>query len=294
VIFAAIANWATEKEYRVAFMCRQLKVTEQGYYQYLKRGPSDQVYRDAQLENMIRTHHRELEGNPGVRRMHKELIACGVRTSHKRVARIMRGAGLIGRHITAYKITTVSDGTYAGIPDLVKRVFHSSEQDRIWVGDITYIRTASGFKYLATVIDLFSRRVVGFALESHMRTELVAEALKMALRDRSPERGVIFHHDAGSQYTSREYRNLCTTMGVVQSCGAVGSCFDNAVAESFFATIKKEFIHTRPWLGLTDLKSGIKGWIESYYNTRRRHSYLDYLTPSEYEVGYRSVYELAA
>jgi len=294
VIFAAIASWAPEREYPVAFMCRQLNVTEQGYYQFLKRGACAKVHRDAELEDMIRTHHRKLKGNPGVRRIHKELAASGVRTSHKRVARIMAQAGLSGRHIRAYKKTTVSDGSAVGIPDLVRRVFHTDEQDRVWVGDITYIRTSSGFKYLATVIDLFSRRVVGWALASHMRTELVADALKMALRDRSPERGVVFHHDAGSQYTSREYRGLCSTLGVVQSCGAVGSCFDNAVAESFFATIKKELIHTRPWLGLTDLGCGIKAWIEDYYNTGRRHSYLDYLTPAEYELGYRSVYELAA
>jgi transposase InsO family protein len=294
VIFAAIANWAPRKEYPVAFMCKQLSVTEQGYYQFLKRGVTNKVCRDGELEDMIRDYHRDLKGNPGVRRIHNELKAHGVRTSHKRVARIMAEAGLVGRHIRAYKATTVSDGRFSNIPDLVRRVFCSDEQDRVWVGDISYIRTSSGFKYLATVIDLFSRRVVGYSLASHMRTELIADALKMAVRMRKPARGVVFHHDCGSQYTSREYRDLCTTLGVVQSCGAVGSCFDNAVAESFFATIKKELIRTRPWLGLTDLTREVVAWIEDYYNVKRRHSYLDYLTPAEYELGYRSVYELAA
>ena len=294
MIFQAIANWAKEKEYPVSFMCRQLGVTEAGYYVHLKRQPSAKMLRDAELEDMIRTIHKELDGDPGVRRVFNELIARGVRTSYKHVARLMSEAGIQGRHIKAYRTTTVSDGSGFDIPDLVKRNFSASEQDRIWVGDISYIRTAAGFKYIATVIDLFSRRVVGYAIGHTMEAGLVISALRMAYRRRRPAFGVIFHHDRGSQYTSRAFRRCCKACGILQSCGRVGSCFDNAVAESFFATIKKELIHTRPWKNLDDLTKGVVLWIEHKYNTKRRHSYLGYLTPSEYELGYRSVYELAA
>jgi len=293
VIFAAIANWAKEKEFSVKFMCNQLKVTEQGYYQHLKRGASAKKQRDAQLENEIRNIYADGK-RPGVRMVFKELIARGYFTSHKRVARIMSEAGLVGRHIKAYRVTTVSDGSGLDIPDLVKRNFTAKSQDEVWVGDISYIRTYSGFKYFATVIDLYSRRVVGYAVANTMTKELVCHALMMAVKVRRPKAGVIFHHDAGSQYTSKDFRRLCALSGVIQSCGSIGSCFDNAVAESFFATIKKELIYTRPWTGLHDLKAGIIEWIEHHYNIKRRHSYLGYLTPSEYELGYRSVYELAA
>jgi transposase InsO family protein len=206
----------------------------------------------------------------------------------------MRGSGLVGRHIRAYRATTISDGSACDISDRVKRNFSADKQDRIWVGDITYIRTSSGFKYFATVIDLFSRRLIGYAISSDMKTDLVIRALRDALKRRGWPRGVIFHHDQGSQYTSKLFRRCCRANKVIQSCGAVGSCFDNAVAESFFATIKKELIHTRPWADLADLNRGVILWIEHYYNTRRRHSHLGYLTPVEYELGYRSVNELAA
>ena len=293
MIFTAIANWAKEKEFPVKFMCTQLDVTEQGYYQHLKRGASLKVLRDAELENEIRNIY-EGGKRPGVRMVFKELIARGYFTSHKRVARIMSEAGLAGRYVKAYKVTTVPDGSESDIPDLVKRNFFADSQDEVWVGDISYIRTYSGFKYFATVIDLYSRRVVGYAVSNTMTKELVCHALTAAVKVRRPEAGVIFHHDAGSQYTSKDFRRLCALSGVIQSCGSIGSCFDNAVAESFFATIKKELIYTRPWVGLNDLKAGIIEWIEHHYNTKRRHSYLGYLTPSEYELGYRSVYELAA
>jgi transposase InsO family protein len=294
VIFAAIANWAKEKEFPVNFMCRQLEVTEAGYYMYLKRYPSCKVMRDAELEDMIRTLHKELQGNPGVRRIHKELIAKGINTSHKRVARLMRDAGLYGRHIRAWRQTTVSDGSGFDIPDRLRRNFSATEPNSCWAGDISYIRTSSGFKYLATVIDLYSRRIVGYALKDTMETDLVIAALKSALKTRGSISGVIFHHDRGVQYTSKAFRRYCKANNIMQSCGRVGSCFDNAVAESFFATLKKELIHTRPWQNLYDLSKGVILWIEHYYNTRRRHSYLGYLTPAEYELGYRSIYELAA
>jgi len=275
-------------------MCRQLNVTQAGYYLYLKRGQSRHAKRDAELKEAIAAIHSRLDGNAGVRRVRAELVACGQPTSHKRTARLMQELGLAGRHVRAYRQTTVSSGDGGSIPDLIRRDFSATEPNRKWVGDITYIRTSAGFKYLATVIDLYSRKVIGWAVAGHMRTDLVIRALMMALRDRKPKDSVIFHSDRGSQYTSLEFGSFCTRHGVTQSMGRVGSCYDNAVAESFFASLKKELIHCRPWMSLADLKKGIYHFIEFTYNSRRRHSYLGYLTPAEYELGYRSLYELAA
>ncbi|TQC38355.1 IS3 family transposase, partial [Rhodococcus sp. WS4] len=161
-------------------------------------------------------------------------------------------------------------------------------------GDITYIKTWDGWAYLATVIDLHSRKVVGWSLADHMRTSLVTDALEMAITHRNPSAGVIFHSDRGCQYTSTEFDQFCRNNNIRRSLGRTGICYDNAVSESFFATYKKELIHTRPWPTIKDLISRTFDWIESYYNRRRRHSTLGYLTPGEYELGYRDITELAA
>ena len=163
-----------------------------------------------------------------------------------------------------------------------------------WCGDITYVRTWTGWAYLATVIDLHSRRVVGWAVADHMRTDLVTEALQMAITHRRPPAGVVFHSDRGAQYTSQAFSDFCKKHDVLRSLGRTGICFDNAVAESFFATYKKELIHTRPWPTIEDLRKATFTWIEEYYNRNRRHSTLGYLTPIEYELGLRHINELAA
>ena len=181
----------------------------------------------------------------------------------------MKAAGLRGRHPRAWKRTT-------------------------WCGDITYIKTWDGWAYLATVIDLHARRVVGWAVADHMRSELVTAALDMAIATRQPPPGVIFHSDRGTQYTSGVFDRYCTENNIRRSLGRTGTCYDNAVAESFFATYKKELIHTRPWPSVKHLTEQTADWIENYYNTIRRHSYLGYLTPEEYELGYRDINELAA
>ena len=185
-----------------------------------------------------------------------------------------------------YRRTTLCDRFDPSPADLLRRDFAPTAPDLAWVGDITYVKTWTGWAFLATVIDCYSRKVVGFALAGHMRTDLIIDALRMAIVTRNPPPGVIFHADRGSQHTSDELRTFCRSNGVRPSVGRTGSCFDNAVAESFFATIKKELIHTRPWPTVDKLRSAVFEYIESYYNRLRRHSTIGYDTPIEYEKKY--------
>jgi putative transposase len=206
----------------------------------------------------------------------------------------MQAAGLQGRHPKAWRRTTMPGVKPVSAPDLIGRNFTAPAPDLAWCGDITYVKVWTGWAYVATVIDLHSRTVVGWAIADHMRTSLVIDAIQMALDRRHPPAGVIFHSDRGTQYTSQEFAKFCKKNHVRRSLGRTGVCWDNAVAESFFATYKKELIHNRPWPTINELKAETFSWIEAYYNRTRRHSTLDYLTPSEYELGYRNIHELAA
>jgi transposase InsO family protein len=294
VKFAAIADWADSKSYPVAFMCAELGVSRSGYYAWRTATPSQRARDDAALVAIMKRLHAEARGNPGVRRMRAGLAALGHRLSHKRVYRLMKTAGLRGRHPRAWRRTTIGGDSPVPAPDLIGRAFHAERPNEKWCGDITYVKTWDGWAYLATVIDLHSRKVVGWAIADHMRTELVTAALDMAIADRRPPAGVVFHSDRGAQYTSGDFARYCTDNNIRRSLGRTGICYDNAVSESFFATYKKELIHTRPWPTTTDLTKETRDWIEKYYNTRRRHSTLGYLTPREYELGYRDINQLAA
>jgi transposase InsO family protein len=294
VKYAAVADWAKTSEYSVAFMCARLSVSRSGYYRWLASGPCQRERTDAELTEQIQAIHDELDGNPGVRRVWAELAVRGWRVSRKRVWRLMRAAGLRGRHPRPRKRTTVPGQRPVDAPDLIGRDFTAEHPNTRWCGDISYIRTVDGWVYIATVIDLYSRKVVGYAVADHPRTSLIIEALAAALITRRPPAGVIFHSDRGCQYTSKEFADFCALNGVVRSMGRKATCFDNAVAESFFATYKKELIHTRPWNDLTEVRQATFVWVEGYYNRRRRHSTLNYLTPLEYELGFRQVTDLAA
>ena len=291
--YAAIAGWATDKAYPVTFMCDQLGVVRQGYYRWLRTGACERERTDTELTETIREIHAELHGHPGVRRVWAELVVRGVRIAAKRVWRLMRAAGLRGRHPRAWKKTTTAGQRPVDAPDLIGQDFTAAAANTRWCGDITYTQTVDGWVYTATVIDLHSRKVVGYAVADHLRTSLIVEALFAALFTRKPPKGVIFHSDRGCQYTSQEFANFCTESGVIRSMGRRATCYDNAVAESFFATYKKELIHTRPWNDLTDVRQHTFLWIEGYYNRRRRHSTLGYLTPDEYELGFRKLTDLA-
>jgi putative transposase len=260
-----------------------LRVSRQGFYQWRDRPPSQRQIDDAALTERIRKIHVGHGGRVGVRRVLDELRRAGVLCSHKRVHRLMRAAGLRGVHPRPYKRTTLSDRFDPRLADLVARDFAPPAPNLTWVGDITYIKTWTGWAFCATVIDCYSRKVVGFALADHMRTDLIIDALRMAIVHRDPPPGVIFHSDRGAQYTSTEFSDFCRDNGVRPSVGRTGICYDNAVAESFFATLKKELIHTRPWPTIDKLQTAVFEYIESYYNRRRRHSAIDYDTPIEYE-----------
>jgi putative transposase len=294
VIFAAIADWADSESYPVAFMCAELGVSRSGYYAWRKTVPSQHQTQDEMLIVLIRHLHAEARGNPGVRRVRAGLAAAGHCVGHKRVHRLMRLAGLRGRHPKAWKRTTIPGDQPVGAPDLIGRSFTADEADQKWCGDITYVKTWQGWAYVATVIDLHSRAIVGYAVADHMRTSLITDALDMAIATRAPAAGVIFHSDRGTQYTSSEFARYCTKAGVRRSLGRTGICYDNAVSESTFATYKKELIHTRPWPDLKALTAATIDWIENYFNTIRRHSTLGYLTPREYELGFREINQLAA
>lgn len=292
--YAAIANWVEDAEpFPVVFMCEQLGVSRSGFYDWCRRRPCDRDLSDAELTEKVRELHDRLPGRPGVRRVWAELAAEGWRVGRKRVWRLMRAAGLRGRIPRRFRPTTVHGRRPIDAPDLLEQDFHAEDIDTRYCGDITAVATVDGFAYLATVIDLASRMVVGWAVAGHLRTSLVTDALTQAIATRKPPPGLIFHSDRGTQYTSGEFADFCAQHGIRRSMGRKATCFDNAVAESFFATYKKELIHTRPWNDLTDVRHHTFLWIEGDYNRRWRHSTLNYLTPHEYELGYRALTEIA-
>lgn len=292
--FAAIADWADSNTYPVTFMCDQLEVSTSGYYKWRSAEPSAHARADAALKVLIAKAFKDLRGNPGVRRIRAELAVAGHNTSHKRVWRLMQSLGLQGRHPKAWKRTTTAGAAPVNAPDLIGRAFTADAANEKWCGDITYVKTWDGWAYVATVIDLHSRALIGWAIADHMRTSLITDALDMAITHRQPAKGVIFHSDRGAQYTSGGFANYCQKHNIRRSLGRTGICYDNAVSESFFATYKKELIHTRPWPNIAALKKETFTWAEEYYNRTRRHSTLGYLTPREYELGYRNINELAA
>ena len=266
--------------------CQLLEVSRAAYYEQRKHIPSARALDDAELTARIKTIHDGSKGTYGAPRIHAQLRRDGVHCGKKRVARLMVRAGLAGRCPRKWRKTTIADpNAEARAVDLIKRVFGpGTKLDTRWCGDITYIPTWEGWAYLATVIDLASRRVVGWALADHMRTDLVADALRMACIQRRPPAGVIFHSDRGCQYTSHDFAALAAELGVTLSLGRKGECWDNAVSESWFATFKNELINTRPWPTLAGLRPAVFEYIEGWYNTRRIHSSLGYRSPSEYEA----------
>lgn len=275
--------------------CRLLEVSRSAYYERKKDVPSAREVKDAELLEKIIAIHKESKGTYGAPRVHKELLHRHVACSKRKVTRLMRQAGLEGRCKKRWRTTTVADPDAEAARDLVQHHFGPcTEMDRRYVGDITYIATWEGWSYLATVIDLASRKVVGWALADHMRSELVEDALSMAFATRAPECGLIFHSDRGCQYTSRDFAALARANGVVLSVSRKGECWDNAVAESFFATIKRELIDTRAWPTRAGLRRAVFEYIEGWYNTRRLHSTLGYLSPAQYEAIHHNANRQAA
>ncbi|MFF5030322.1 IS3 family transposase [Streptomyces collinus] len=266
--------------------CELLQVSRTAYYARRNGTPSPRAVRDAELTEQITAVHQQSRGTYGAPRVHAALKREGTGCGRRRVARLMRQAGLTGRHRRRRHRTTIPDPHAVTRPDLILRDFRPDPAavDTRWCGDITYIATQEGWLYLATVIDIASRRVVGWATADHLRTELVADALTAACRTRRPAGPVIFHSDRGCQYTSRELATLAAEFNVRLSVGRTGQCWDNALAESFFSTLKNELRDTRPWPSRAAARTDIFEWIESWYNLHRLHSSLGYRSPAEYET----------
>ena len=274
---------AEKARHPVARLCRILQVSTSGLYAWGHRAPSARATADRGLDARIRAIHQRSRGTYGVPRVQAELRAQGTLVGRRRVARLMRAASLAGCHPRRSVRTTHADHT-ANAPDLVRRQFTATAPNQLWLTDITYVATGEGWLYLAAILDAYSRRVVGWSLTDHLRTELVLGALAMALQARRPEPGLIHHSDRGCQYTAGRYAAALAEASIRQSLGQPGTCWDNAVAESFFATIKTELVHRHHWSTRQQAKTAIFEYIEAYYNRHRRHSTLGYCSPVEFEA----------
>jgi len=275
---------AEKTQHPVSLLCDVLGVSRAGYYAWKDRPASARELGDRELLEPIRAIHDESKGTYGWPRVHAELRHRGTRVSRKRVARLMRQHGLSGMVKRRRRGTTVSVPGVQTAPDLVRRDFDPAAANRLWVADLTEIATWEGKLYVAAVIDCFSRRCVGWAMADHMRAELVVEALEMALWQRRPDPGLVHHSDRGGQYVSLIFGQTARDAGIAMSMGAKGCALDNAVAESFFATLKKELTRRRSWPSRRELQSAVFTWIEGWYNPRRLHSKLGYLAPARYEA----------
>jgi len=283
---------AEKTNHPVRMMCRLLNVSSSGFYDWLGRGPSARDMANIALTATIRTIHKDSNDVYGSPRVHAELVAVhGMAVSPKRVAALMAAADLVGVHRRKRRGLTKQDKKAPSAPDLVGRKFTAVMPGIKMVGDITCLPTRQGWLYLASVIDLCSRKLVGYAMAEHMRAELVVNAITMAATHNQLAGGAIFHSDRGSQYTSKLFRDVLTDLDLRASMGRVGSCFDNAVAESWFATLKTE-IGTTTWATREQARADVFAFIQRY-NRNRRHSTLDYLTPEEAELRYRHELPLA-
>jgi putative transposase len=271
-----------QAEFPIATMCEVLGVSTSGYYKWRTREPSERAERDAELTKEIERIHSWSRGTYGAPRVHRELRAQGIRIGMKRTARLMRQAGLKGVSRRRRPTTTMRSTRQRPAPDLVERDFTADAPNQLWVADITYVPTAVGFLFLAVVLDAFSRRVVGWSMATHLRTELVLGALDMALEQRTPEE-VIHHSDQGCQYTSVAFGNRYRYEGVRPSMGSVGDCYDNAMCESFFATLECELLDRTHFESIAAARREVFRFIEGWYNPHRRHSGIDYHSPIDYE-----------
>jgi transposase InsO family protein len=266
-------------------MCRVLEVSPAGFYVWRTRGPSVRAIMDDQLVPHVRASHRRSDGTYGAPRVLGDLRDDGWRVGQKRVARLMRGAGLVGRARPRGKVrTTDSQHVYGIAPNLLNRQFNVTEVNRVWVSDITYVPTRQGWLYLATVLDLASRRCIGWAMRETLDVDLALSALRMALGARCPSPGLLHHSDRGIQYACDDYRTLLAEHEIVASMSNKGDCWDNAVAESFFATLELELIIKRDWHTRDDARRAIFKYIETWYNRQRRHSTLGNISPAAFEA----------
>lgn len=275
---------AERASFPVSVMCEVLGVSRSGFHGWESRVPSDRALSDTWLTERIKEIHERARGVYGSRRVQAELrLGQGIEVSRKRVQRLMRAAGISGLVRVKRGKTTIRVPGVRVADDLVERQFSPAAPNVLWVADITYLRSWEGWLYLAAVQDAFSRMIVGWAMAEHMRAELVVDALKMGLHRRRPDPGLVHHSDLGSQYVSLAFGQQARDAGIAVSMGSRGDAYDNAVAESFFATLKKELVHRQTWPTRRELSAAVFEYIEGFYNRQRRHSTLGYLTPEEFE-----------
>ncbi len=273
---------AEKANYPVALMCRVLGVSRSGWYASRARvRPTAREAEDAGLLEKVRAIHEASRGTYGSPRVHAQLLRDGIEVGKQRVARLMREAGLAGRVRRRFTTTTDSDHQRPVAPNQLNRAFDTEVIDSVWCADITYLPTAAGWVYLAAIIDLATRMIVGWSMANHMRTELVESALLNALTSREPAAKLVHHSDRGSQYASWSYRAVLTQHGIECSMSGAGNCYDNAVIESFFGTFKQEWAHHLRWSGLAEARAATHDYIEVFYNRQRLHSSLGYRTPAE-------------
>jgi putative transposase len=278
---------AEKASFPVAFMCVRLEVSSSGFYAWRKRPPSSRALEDDRLLQEIRAAHAESHGRYGSPRVHRELAAKGIHVNKHRVARLMRENGLRGRRRRRFRHTTDSNHAMPIAPNTLARDFTADAPNEVWVTDITYIPTREGWLYLAAILDLYSRRVVGWSMSDRITRQLTLDALMMALRARAPATGLVHHSDRGSQYASADYRAALAIAGIECSMSRKGDCWDNAVAESFFATLKTELVHDTDWITRAEARSAIFEYLEVFYNRQRRHSSIGYVSPEEFELKYK-------
>ena len=279
---------ANRADFPVRSLCRVLGVSHSGYYDWQDRPASPRVIANEALTQQIKVIHQASKASYGMPRIYRELKSRSEKASKNRVARLMRLAHIKGITRRRHTVTTRQDRLAKKAPDLVKRQFTATAINQLWVADMTYLPTWEGFLYLAVVIDVFSRKVIGWAFAEKMTEHIVINALNMALLTRKPA-SVIHHSDQGSQYTSKAFRELCQKSGVQLSMGTVGDAYDNAMAESFFASLECELIDQHTWKTKIEARRAVFAWIEGWYNLKRLHSAIDYLSPIEFERKYPSL-----
>ncbi len=275
---------AHRETFKVGRMCKLLNVSCSGYHAWLKRPGSHRSLENRALEAKIRVLHAASHNIYGAPRIHRDLIDDGIRCSKNRVARIMRKAGIRSRTKKKFKATTSSRHNFPIAPNLLNQDFNVDALDCTWVGDITYIYTNEGWLYLAVLLDLFNREVVGWSASSRMTRQLAIDALQMAFDRRDPGKGLLHHSDRGSQYASTDYQNILKEHNIICSMSRKGNCYDNAVAESFFGRLKSEWVNHNRYLSRSEAMRSLFYYIEIFYNRKRRHSSIDYVTPHEYET----------
>ena len=284
-MFAFIA--AEKANYPISLLCRVLGVGRTSFHDWERRPPSDRALYDEFLLAKIEQIHAASGGTYGSPRVHAELrLQHGIRVGKKRVERLMAAAGLEGIPVPRKARTTVRVAGVRCAPDLVERDFNPTAPNRLWCADITYLPSWEGWLYLASVIDCFSRLIVGWCMLAHMRLELVERALEMSVARRRPQPGLIYHSDHGSQFTAVIFGQRCEQLGIDVSMGSIGDCYDNAVCEAFHSTLKRELVHRRPWPTRAELKTAVFAYIEGFYNSRRRHSTLGFHPPVHFEALY--------